>query len=171
VTTTDHNTIGAFVDVTGAVLTGSPFNIDVTANDDVAPAVASDGTNFLVAYQRIFSTDSDIQGALVSATGPTVSLFGIDTAIDFDDVLPQLAFDGTNYLAVYQETFSSTDHDIIGTRVSPAGVANPNVVLIATFANDDLVPALAFGTTNYLVAYEEVFSSTDHDIIGALVSQ
>lgn len=34
---------------------------------------------------------------------------------------------------------------------------------------DDRAPAVAFDGTNYLVAYEEVFSNTDHDAFGALV--
>jgi hypothetical protein len=170
VTTTDHNIRGTLVDPTGTVSPGSPFNIDFTTNDDIVPAVASDGTNFLVAYQRIFSTDSDIRGATVNATGSTITPFAIDTLVDVDDVAPAVAFDGTNYLVAYQENTSPANRNIIGTRVSPAGVANTNAVLIDTSGFDDLAPAVAFGATSYLVAYEEVFSSTDHDIIGALVT-
>ena len=168
VSSTDHNIVGALVSTAGSP--GSPFAIDSSANDDLAPAVAFDGTNYLAVYQRTANpTNHDIIGAFVSSAGVPGPPSAIDNTT-FDDLVPAIAFDGTNYLVVYQETLTSTNRDIIGTRVSPGGIVDPNVVLIDTSGADDLVPAVAFGITNYLVAYEEIFSSTDHDIFGARVT-
>jgi hypothetical protein len=219
---TNNDIIGAVVDPTGTVLAGSPFDIDTSVNNDLVPSAASNGTNFLVAYQRAVNginddiqgavidptgpavtlfgidtsvsfddlapavasdgvnylvvyeevasgSDRDIRGAQVDAAGTTVTLFGIDTAINFDDFAPSVAFDGTNYLVAYSETFTSTDHDIIGARVDPAGAVLSAGFTIDTSGFDDFNPAVVFGSTDYLVAYEEIFSSTNHDIFGALV--
>jgi hypothetical protein len=173
VTGTDHDIIGALVDPTGAVL--SYIEIDVTGNDDRAPRVAFDGTNYLVVYEEtVTSTNHDIIGARVdpnpNAVVPVLGYVNIDVSTN-DDFAPAVAFDGTNYLVVYQETFTSTDHDIIGAQVSKTGtvlVGSP--IVINGSSNDDLAPAVAFDTANfnYLVVYEDG-SGSNHDIVGTLV--
>jgi hypothetical protein len=165
---TNNDIIGAVVDPTGTVLAGSPFDIDTSANNDLAPATASNGTNFLVAYQRaVNGLNDNVQGAVIDPTGPTVTLFGINTSASFDDLAPAVASDGTNYLVVYEEV-GSTDRDIRGAQVDAAGTT-VTLFGIDTSTNDDFAPSVAFDGTNYLVAYSETFTSTDHDIIGARV--
>jgi len=171
---TNGDIVGAVVDTTGAVLAGSPFTIDASADDDIAPAVASNGTTFLVAYQRVAGrTSDDIMGAIVdpavSATPPAVTLFNID-ASTYDDQAPAVASDGTNYLVAYQEVFS-TDRDIVGSLVTVAGTPTATFIPIDTFTGtDDYQPRVAWGGTRYLVAYTETYSSTDHDILGARIT-
>jgi hypothetical protein len=160
--------VGARVDGGGAVEAGSPFDIDATGYDNNAPQAASDGTGYLVVYQRTFSTDRDIQGALVAA-GAVVTLFGIDTAYGYDDYAPSVAWSGTRYLVPYTETFSSTDHDILEAHVNSSGVVKNFATPIDNSPYDDFYPAVAFGSGNGLVAYEEVFTNTDHNIFGALM--
>ncbi|HUJ79824.1 MAG TPA: hypothetical protein VLY45_05875, partial [Nitrospiria bacterium] len=127
---TNSSIIGALVDPAGNVLTGSPFTIDDSANVNIAPAVASNRTTFLVAYQLSTGhTAGDILGAVVdptiSATPPAVTPpFAID-ASSLNDQAPAVASDGTNYLVVYQEVYS-TDRDIRGTIVDPTGPSVPN---------------------------------------------
>lgn len=160
--------VGARVDGGGAVEAGSPFDIDATGYDNGAPQAASDGTDYLVVYQRTFSTDRDIQGALV-AVGPAVTLFGIDTAYGYDDYAPSVAWGGTRYLVPYTETFSNSDHDILKARVSSSGAVTNVATPIDNSPYDDLYPVVAFGSGNGLVAYEEVFTNTDYNIFGALM--
>lgn len=171
---TNHDIFGALVDSTTGAVIGNPFPIDNDpSNDDIAPAVAFDKTTstYLVVYQRVFSTDSDIQGAIVNATGTSITLFPIDDTLNIDDVAPSVASNGANYLVVYQRTINSTNHGIRGAIVDPTG---PTVSLfgIDTTGFDDRVPRVAFDgvNLNYLVVYEETVTSTNHDIIGALVS-
>jgi|GEM_PF-5059958 len=175
----NHDIVGTLVNSIGSVA-GVPFVIDGSLNDDLAPEVASNGGNYLVVYQRlpISATDHDIQGALVVTSGPapSVSLFGIDISVNFDDVAPSVASDGANYLVAYQDinlaiVGPNANHDILGARVSSAGFVLSSGIAIDTSVFDDLVPQVAFGGTSYLVAYEDVFSSADHNIIGALVTQ
>jgi hypothetical protein len=170
ISVTISDIVGARVDGGGAVEVGSPFDIDATGYDNNAPQAASDGTNYLVVYQRTFSTDRDIQGALVAA-GPAITRFGIDTAYGYDDYAPSVAWSGKRYLVPYTETFSSTDHDILRARVNSAGTVLDVAVAIDVSWHDDFSPAVAYGAGNGLVAYEEVYTNTIHNIFGALMTR
>src|SRR5437867_797083 len=164
----NDNNIRTDDDITGALVSSSGgfsgfVDVDSTTFDDHIPQVAFDGTNYLVVYEEVFSsTDHDIIGALVSPTGTVLSIINIDVSAN-DDRAPMAAFDGTNYLVVYQETVTSSDHDIIEAFVSPAGVPVTPFVIDGS-PSDDLAPAVAFDGTNYLVVYQETVTSTDHDI-------
>src|SRR6185295_10842292 len=94
------------------------INIDTSGNDNQAPRVASDGTDFLVVYED--AVNGNIIGRRVlSATGVVSGSINID--ISGNDNAPAVTFGGGNYLVAYEETAISGDHDIIGTFVSPIG--------------------------------------------------
>ena len=164
---TDNDIFGALITSGGVVSTSG--GIDQSSHDDHIPQVASDGSNYLVVYERtVTSTNHDIIGALVDPTGLILRYVNIDTSPN-DDQAPRVAFDGTNYLVVYERTVTDTDHDIIGARVDPTGTVLGHVSIDVT-ANDTLNPAVAFDTTNYLVVYEQTVNSANHDIIGTFVT-
>jgi hypothetical protein len=155
-TMTDHDIIGTFVSPSG--VPGAPFVIDGSSSDNLVPALAFDGANYLTVYQETFSiTDHDIIGARVSPAGAVLpgSPFAIDTTSN-DDVAPAVAFNGTNYLVVYQEAFTAADYDIIGNLVTPSGVVGL-VIEIDTTGFNDVAPAVASNGSNYFVVYEDVF--------------
>ena len=82
--------------------------------DEVQPAIASDGTNFLVGWER-HATDSQIWVRSVSLTGTLGSEQRLDDQGDFgdrDDAYVDLAWVGDNYLAVWQLNYSPTDRDV-----------------------------------------------------------
>jgi len=165
---TDHDIVGTQVATNGSVLAGSPFVIDGSSNDDLAPQVAFDKMNFLVVYQRTYlPTDHDIIGVQVSTSGLPSAPFQIN-ATRFDDLSPAVAFDGRNYLVVYEEVVDNSNHNILGTRVSPQGSVLGDVVFIDDSTFDDRAPHVAFDGTNYLVVYQEA-GAVDHNIIGARV--
>jgi len=91
--------------------------------DQEWPAIAFDGTNYLVVWEV--------------SDGPD----------------PAVAFDGTNYLVVWQDDRAG-NWDIYGSRVSRDGtVLDPEAILISTASGDQESPTAAFDGANYLVAW------------------
>ncbi|MFT3764548.1 MAG: hypothetical protein QM820_03380 [Minicystis sp.] len=111
---------GARVAQTGVVLTGSPFAI-TTSGTSTAPAIAFNGTEYLVVYTRGSST-SDIYQTRVTMAGTVPNPNGtvISNAADKQSA-PAVAWDGTNYFVVWQDRRSTFSYDIYGTRLSSAG--------------------------------------------------
>src|SRR5262245_14846921 len=110
------------------------------------PAVAFDGTNYLVVWSDSRSGGYDIYGARVSPSGTILDPNGIriTTAAAVFHAMPRLSFDGTNYLVVWEES-QSGDFNIVGARVTPAGsVLDPEGIPISTAPDEQSLPALAF---------------------------
>ena len=135
-----------------------------------APAVAFDGTNFLAVWTDYSNGENgDIRGARVSTSGTLLDEFGIaiSTAIE-DQEHPAVAFDGTNYLVVWEDN-RSFGHDVYGTRISPAGaVLSVPGFAISTASGMQIGPAVAFNGSRFLVVWED-WRTGDQDIYGTRV--
>ena len=154
-------------------LYGAEFG-ELAPGYQVYPALAFDGTNYLVAWEDWRSgTTGDVYGARVSPAGSLLDPDGIaiSTAAN-DQRAPAVAFDGANYLVVWGDHRSGTyNSDVYGARVSPAGaVLDPSGIAISTAASHQAFPKLAFDGTNYLVAWGDDRSGASWDIYGARVS-
>lgn len=164
---------GARVTPSGTVLDPSGFDISYANNYQWYPAVAFDGTNCLVVWgDRRSGTREDIYGARVSPSGTVLDPdgFAISTYAQNGQYFPAVAFDGTNYLVVWDDYRSST-HNIYGARVTPnASVLDPNGRYISTASYDQLYPAIGFGGTNYFVVWDDYRTNTNFDIYGARVN-
>jgi hypothetical protein len=116
----EQHIMAAQLDVDGTIAT--PFEIDDPATlYAYNPTVATDGSNFLVAWQAdIGNYYPQIAGRLVPVGGPpTTGSFSIalETQTNFQD--PQALFvDGNYFLAWVNAT---TRKGLLGARVSPAG--------------------------------------------------
>ena len=122
------------------------------------PAVGFDGTNHLVVWSDARSgTGQDLYGARVSKAGVVLGSAPIAiSAASGDEVAAAVAFDGTNYLVVWQDSRGSTGRDIYGARVSPDGtVLDPGGIPISTALEHQVEPAVAFDGTSYLVVWED----------------
>jgi MYXO-CTERM domain-containing protein len=141
----------------GAV--GDPAGVELThaANDEVTPAVAFDGTNYLVVWQDHRSAGSwDVYGARVSAAGTVLDTSGIpiSTAVN-DQLTPRLAWMAPSYLVVWEDKRAGTG-DIYGARVDATGaVLDATGLAISTAANEQRTPAVAADGTNYFVAWSD----------------
>jgi hypothetical protein len=168
-TTTD--VLGTRVSSTGAVQDSLGIAISTEKNDQGSPAVAFDGTSFLVVWQDKRSGTWDIYGARVSTAGVVQDTTGtaISTATSLQQ-RPAVAFDGTHYLVVWEDRRSGA-WDIYGSRVSTAGLAlDSSGIAISTASGDQQEPAVAFGSTGYLVTWQDKRSVSDWNIYGARVT-
>ena len=134
------------------------------------PALAFDGVNFLVVWQDGRKGDStDVYGARVTPAGVVLDPTGIViSAAAENQFAPALAFDGANFLVVWEDRRGG--RDIYGARVTPAGVVlDPQGIAISTArGGEDPVPA--FDGENFLVVWADYRSDSSWDIYGARVT-
>ncbi|HTM19820.1 MAG TPA: hypothetical protein VL172_04910, partial [Kofleriaceae bacterium] len=134
-------------------------------NKEQLPAVAFDGTNYQVVWQdhrKVNWNDTDIYAARVSGTvnpdgtSTVLGTFGVATSTAIQ-ARPDVAFDGANYLVVWQDNRSGT-MDIWGTRVSPAGTVldTSGLDISGNQTGTQELPAVAFGSNaTYLVVWRD----------------
>ena len=153
----------------GTALAGEA--LPAAASDQRYPAVAFDGTNYLVVWEDFRGGTWNIYGSRVTPAGVVLDPEGIaiSTAAG-SQTYPAVAFDGTNYLVVWDDSRSGTYH-IYGTRVSKGGaVLEPGGIAISTAAYNQRYPAVAFGGTDFLVVWEYDLNTGYSDVYGTRVS-
>jgi MYXO-CTERM domain-containing protein len=154
----NHEIYGNRVTTAGAALNGNGFAINNAANDQIAPALAFDGTNYLVVWQdRRGGFSYDVYGTRVSKAGTPLDGAGIQiSAAANDQLAPAVAFDGSNYFVVWSDGRWGTP-DIYGSRVSTLGVVlDPSGIGVSSMtANAQTTPSMAFDGTNYVVVWAD----------------
>src|SRR6185503_6620770 len=130
-------------DILGSRLTTAPFLLDApgvglatSANGQVQPAAAADPSNYFVVWVDDRGGQRDIYGARVDgATGASLDPAGILlTSIGNSESAPAVAFNGTEYLVVWDDS-AGPETGIRGTRVSTAGtVLDPNGLNLFTIS-------------------------------------
>ena len=140
-----------------------------------APAVAWNGTNWLVVWGETFpgfEGDTVVFGARVSGDGRLLDPLGI--TISKANILPAnpaVASNGKDYLVVWNYFDMHTGGDIHGARVTADGqVADKDEIVIST-AGDQYYPAIAGGSDGYFVVWQvHITVSSDLDVYGTRVS-
>ena len=145
---------GARVTPSGDVLDTSGIPISTAPYYQKYPSIAFDGTNYLVVWKDSRSgSDYDIYGARVTTSGTVLDTSGIPiSTAGNDQEYPSIAFDGTNYLVVWQDERNGPA-DIYGAKVSTSGTVL-DTFPVSTQSGDQLSPAIAKGSGNQvLVVY------------------
>jgi len=136
------------------------------------PAVAYDGSNYLVVWEDYRAGHWDIYGSRVTPSGAVTDTAGIAVCTDASEQLaPDVAFDGENHLVVWEDARGGTDWGVYGCRVSPGGgVLDPGGGVISEKADAQSAPCVAFDGTCLFVAWEDD-SGTTWDILGVRLNQ
>ncbi|MDI7268114.1 MAG: MYXO-CTERM sorting domain-containing protein [Myxococcota bacterium] len=164
--------LGARVTPAGAVLDATPIAISTAEYGQQFPAVAFGATSYLVVWQDWRNAawweeayDSDVYAARVTPAGAVLDGAGIavSTTMGFYESIPAVAFDGTNYLVVWQESWSERDYwDIYGTRVTPAGaVLDGAGIAVSTAVGSETAPAVTFDGRTSLVVWRDAAGAGD----------
>lgn len=159
---------GRFITTSGD-LVGEPFSIAHGIRNQHDPAVAFNGTYYLVVYYN--NVPNEIRGRLVGTDG---SLIGSEFVISnsSSENYPDVASDGTNFLVIWADhrNHSTNYGDIYGQFVSANGA-----LISANFQisgpQDQSWPSVEFGSTGYLVIWRNRPEPNigEVDLYGALV--
>ncbi|XXX72214.1 hypothetical protein WMF30_31660 [Sorangium sp. So ce134] len=149
------------LDALGHVIDPSGIVINAAASTDTTIAVSHDPQNFFIVWSDERSGSSeDIYGARVDrASGAVLDPGGrpISTAAD-DQVIPDIAFDGTNYLVVWEDLRPSSvgRPRVYGARVPPSTGVPIEIAgfPISAGAGRQYMPAIAFDGARYMVVWE-----------------
>jgi len=173
---------GARVDPDGALLDPSTIAICTATNRQADPAVAANGTNYLVVWSDWRNTPpnathADIYGSLVSAAGSVLQTDGLAICtVTNDQSLPAVTALGNDFLVVWQDARSNLSTtlrpDIYGARVDALGVVLDCAgIAICTNTASQITPAAAAGSAEALVVWADCRNGTTSDIYGTHVAQ
>ncbi|MDI3291378.1 hypothetical protein [Polyangium sp. 15x6] len=172
--TTSSEIHGLFVDVLGNVTIPKTALIGEPGSSSLA-AAAHDGTNFFLAFTdtRLSSSysPSDVFGLRVSNTLTKVDATSqlLSRAANAE-TRPAVAYNGTNYLAVWEDRRPGTTTDIYGARLTTSGaVLDPSGIAISQAMASESYPSIASLGGDWLVAWNDTRASND-DIYAARVS-
>ncbi len=170
----DDDIYGARVSTAGDVLDAAGIPISTRAGWQFNPAVAWNGEDsFLVVWEDWGSDEiqePDIYGRRVSASGTPLSPSTIQISIAVDNQrFPQLAFDGTNFLVVWDD-LRGEGYQVWGARVSKTGVVQETNGIKLSGTDHARTPVVSFGGGTYLVAWRAEDEDTGEQIRGSLVS-
>jgi len=94
-----------------------------------------------------------IVAGVAAASGARV----VSSAV-YDQTKPSVAFDGTNFLVTWQDTRdipTDTSSNIYACRATPSlQVLDSAGILVAGTREEDYVPAVCWGGSDYLVAWQ-----------------
>jgi hypothetical protein len=153
------------------------FPIAVGDDDTFSGGGAFDGTNYCVMIWGDNASPNSITAQFVSRTG---SLVGQRISLGHTGSNPIVAFDGSNYLAVWSDVFprmasgdTNGTGNIYGQFISPAGSLVGQSFTLVTGVNIKFAQGrggLIFKDTTYLLTYCKGGNHTDH-VYGQRVSR
>ncbi|MBM3314826.1 hypothetical protein FJY71_03155 [candidate division WOR-3 bacterium] len=165
----DPDVRAARVDAGGNVLDTAGLLICDAPGEQAEPAVAFDGTNWLVVWHDLRSAAYyDIYACRVSPAGQVLDPGGFVVSNgQYSQLSPAVAWDGRNFVVAWQD-YRSVEFDIYAARVTSSGtVLDPNGIMVAEQAIYQRFPAVASGLGRTLLLWERWDSAGCSGIWGA----
>ncbi len=158
--TAGSSTYGARVSPAGVVLDPQGFIIG-SGERLGAPAVSAGAGSSLVVWETCVAQCSPLSPSLFETVGKRVSASGVvldptpieisSSGLAFD---PDVAFDGTHHLVVWQQAnFIHGGNDVFARRVSSAGTVVESAFAVTSRPANEASPAVAFDGTNFLAVW------------------
>lgn len=143
--TSGDDIFGARMNAAGDILDDFGIAIATSSAQEGSPRVATDGTQFFVVWESQFL---GVLGARLSASGVLLDPAGIQ--ITQTGGMPDVAFDGTNFVVVY-----SVGGDVFAKQVSPSGqVLSVNPIVVGNGPLYESNAVIAAGNGLSYVAWE-----------------
>lgn len=163
----------ARINLSGVVLDPFGFTISSASNSQYAPAIAFDGTNFLVTWTDMRNWVpllTDIFGARVNQSGVVLDVSGIPISVgESYQKNPRMAFDGTNYFTLWSD--GRNGYNVCGVRISQSGqVIDSTRIALATRVYWQRHSGVSFDGTDYFVAWTDYRNGSFYSIYGSRVS-
>jgi hypothetical protein len=154
----NNDIYGARIDLsTGTTLDASGIAISTAANDQLVPAVASNGSVALVVWQDLRNGNFDIYGALISSAG-TIMVNDIQVAVGTGSQdAPAVTWDPTSsqFIVIYQDNSTGT-FEMMGKRVDATGtVLDATAVALPTSAAGEDSAAIASTAAGTLAIWRD----------------
>jgi len=159
---TDYDIRGWFLDSNLTKLTAQPMNICQVTMDQSKPCAASNGSNFLVAWEDRRSAVSpyyysDIYGAIVSSSG-TVTAFSISLGAG-NQYKPKVASSGSGYMVVWEDYRNGSYPgypQIYAARVTSSGsLQDSSGISLPQVTYNQTNPDVCYGGGNYFVTWSD----------------
>jgi hypothetical protein len=166
----NQDVYGARLDRFGNILDSATIRICSAPEEQKASSLARGEESFLAVWEDFRNGNFDIYGARIDSGGEVLDTSGLPIQVDstFDQRRPKVAFDGSNYLVVWQKMLDSTgaNYKIEGLRVTTEGVPIDLQPLSISSGDKGSFPDAAFAGGKYLVVWTD---ANFYDIYGALV--
>ncbi len=151
----------------GTVLDPGGIPVATSSNANRYPAIAWDGTNWMMVFWTWVSSAYHIYAVRVTPAGTVLEPNGFEVApVVYGTgwnwhISLGMAFDGTNYLAVWPD-YRNGEYDLYGVRVTPAGtVLDPGGFTVCRTYGDQDFSDLVFGAGRYLAVWHDTRSGSD----------
>jgi hypothetical protein len=167
---TSYDIFGARVGVDGSVVDDGGFVISSAAGYQETPAVAFDGTNYLVVWADMRDGTGDIYASRVDPAGNVLDPGGIAVCSEAGaQAEVAISFADSQYLVVWTDTRDANEN-IYCARVDPDGaVLDPGGTAVCTDPATQRYPAVSANGAGWLVVWQDRRNS-QNDIYGSRVS-
>ena len=174
-----YDIYGTRVNPNGIVLDPNGICISNQSSIQSKPTVGTGNGRFFVAWQdqQIGLGSTDIKVARVTPVGTVIDTNGIAyrKSIPGCQSSSSVAFDGTNYMAVWRDARSASfpllDCDIYGIRLDENGNAVDDHAFPIALGPDEIIdPLICYGGSQYLVIYGSWFDNDTEKLAGLMVA-